>query len=143
MGKGFLGRDFWDKEFGGCAGCRHKSEDGSYKNYCDKYPNGKPDGIMSGKKECFQYETVRNLWELHKDDICITTKEYCTKCKGCELIDEYGYDATCCEKYPNPGDKPDEIINEDAECKYYKKHQGELTGKWLRTVHKISKIDNK
>ena len=49
------------------------------------------------------------------------TKEYCPKCKGCKFIDEVGYDAGCCDKYPNPGDKPDEIINEGAECKFYEK----------------------
>ena len=121
MGKGFLGRDFWDKEFGGCAGCRHKSEDGSYKNYCDKYPNGKPEEVINKEAKCSKYEEVRNWVELHKDEKLTFTPDgdSCKICKDCKFIDKtVGYYANCCEKYPNIGDKPDEITNW---CKFYEK----------------------
>ena len=105
-----------------CEDCRHVEWNNWCGNNCDKYPNGKPEEVVNKEAECSKYERARNWVELHKGErMGKNTKEYCPKCKGCKLIGKHEYYSGCCDKYPNPGDKPDEIINEGAECKFYEK----------------------
>ena len=119
-----MSKVFRDKGLNTCSICRYKSEYGSDKNYCDKYPNGKPEEVINKEAECSKYEEVRNWVELHKDEQMSSeiADWWCKYCKGCKYIDKtMGYDANCCEKYPNINEKPEDIKEHEAKCKFYEK----------------------